>query len=596
MNTNNSNLILDTYSNELKLKEDLIKYIDIDGTIKYSSDLVTVLTPNNKSISICRSIIDKHPAVFINYDNSTNIFLLTDSRYKGMISNYIYPKVKVYSVHDSINKINSITEVPNNLNFLEPYTIGVEMETSYSLLSESKINSLGFYQLYDGSISGPEYASGILNYKNLHHLNYFFKVLKSFINYDSKCSLHIHLGNISYSPKKLISIYSLFQRLQEDLNLLIAPYKKDYQYLYDKQKDHCQNLPLINDISIQKISELLGITESNITDKNLFKNTSKWNLKGRYYTVNFLNYMCRNFPNNTIEFRSLQMTLNFNYFLTWLIINISIVNYATKHTNKVLNKKSKIQIEDTLTALIEDKVILQKVLYNYNYIKNIIYNNKYLLGNKMYNLFDLDLLLTDLTDIIDEDDSSELSLRYSLKYNNFDNHADVDLINNTLELNKSSLQKIINVSIDFMPPSNTVINNLDDYYTYIINNIKPYIKIYDTINSIQTVNLYLDNNSFKNSINKQLINNILIVISNTEVYASIDINETEISEYINSKFTDKESLLLDTFKKDILNKSYIFKGNFSISTDMDLNKILNEDNEDDDYQEEDYYQDEDDGY
>lgn len=596
MNTNNSNLILDTYSNELKLKEDLIKYIDIDGTIKYSSDLVTVLTPNNKSISICRSIIDKHPAVFINYDNSTNIFLLTDSRYKGMISNYIYPKVKVYSVHDSINKINSITEVPNNLNFLEPYTIGVEMETSYSLLSESKINSLGFYQLYDGSISGPEYASGILNYKNLHHLNYFFKVLKSFINYDSKCSLHIHLGNISYSPKKLISIYSLFQRLQEDLNLLIAPYKKDYQYLYDKQKDHCQNLPLINDISIQKISELLGITESNITDKNLFKNTSKWNLKGRYYTVNFLNYMCRNFPNNTIEFRSLQMTLNFNYFLTWLIINISIVNYATKHTNKVLNKKSKIQIEDTLTALIEDKVILQKVLYNYNYIKNIIYNNKYLLGNKMYNLFDLDLLLTDLTDIIDEDDSSELSLRYSLKYNNFDNHADIDLINNTLKLNKSSLQKIINVSIDFMPPSNTVINNLDDYYTYIINNIKPYIKIYDTINSIQTVNLYLDNNSFKNSINKQLINNILIVISNTEVYASIDINETEISEYINSKFTDKESLLLDTFKKDILNKSYIFKGNFSISTDMDLNKILNEDNEDDDYQEEDYYQDEDDGY
>lgn len=596
MNTNNSNLILDTYSNELKLKEDLIKYIDIDGTIKYSSDLVTVLTPNNKSISICRSIIDKHPAVFINYDNSTNIFLLTDSRYKGMISNYIYPKVKVYSVHDSINKINSITEVPNNLNFLEPYTIGVEMETSYSLLSESKINSLGFYQLYDGSISGPEYASGILNYKNLHHLNYFFKVLKSFINYDSKCSLHIHLGNISYSPKKLISIYSLFQRLQEDLNLLIAPYKKDYQYLYDKQKDHCQNLPLINDISIQKISELLGITESNITDKNLFKNTSKWHLKGRYYTVNFLNYMCRNFPNNTIEFRSLQMTLNFNYFLTWLIINISIVNYATKHTNKVLNKKSKIQIEDTLTALIEDKVILQKVLYNYNYIKNIIYNNKYLLGNKMYNLFDLDLLLTDLTDIIDEDDSSELSLRYSLKYNNFDNHADVDLINNTLKLNKSSLQKIINVSIDFMPPSNTVINNLDDYYTYIINNIKPYIKIYDTINSIQTVNLYLDNNSFKNSINKQLINNILIVISNTEVYASIDINETEISEYINSKFTDKESLLLDTFKKDILNKSYIFKGNFSISTDMDLNKILNEDNEDDDYQEEDYYQDEDDGY
>ena len=88
---------------------------------------------------------------------------------------------------------------------------------------------------------------------------------------------------------------------------------------------------------------------------------------------------------------------------------------------------------------------------------------------------------------------------------------------------------------------------------------------------------------------------ILIAISNDKVYASIDINETEINEYINSKFVDKELLLLDTFKKDILNKSYIFEDDLDTSTYMDIYEILNKNDEDEDNEDDEYY-DEDDDY
>lgn len=368
-------LEIDNVTKEYDFKTSLLPYQDFDDKTKYTSHLVRVNLPSKK-IEICFKEIEKELASFV-YHNDEYYFLGEDYRLSPR-SKYS-PPTKIYSVSDSKEVIAKVESIDNNLSFLKDYTFGVELETS-GIPLKSVAAHHGFYELYDGSISGPEYASRVLKYDNFHTIERFLLILKTMSSFNANCSLHIHIGNIEYSSDNLCAIYSLFQRLQEDLNLLIAPYKKDYNFLYGKQKDHCKNLPLIPNIDESTIMSLFKLNcNEDYSDDHPINSTSKWNIEGRYYTVNFVNYICKDHPNNTIEIRSLQMTFDYNYFLTWLIINVSIIDYALKNTEKILNRKEKIQVEDCLQGLPED--ILEKVLFNYRAIKNKIYSLKYINGN-----------------------------------------------------------------------------------------------------------------------------------------------------------------------------------------------------------------------
>lgn len=367
---------LDTFTNRLNLKSKLISYIDLDNTEKFTSKIINIYF-KRKTINMCESILSKHDKTFTRHPYNSNIYIVLGEGYEFPVRQRFSPKKKVYSVSDSPEEAPVYSEIDNNLDFLKPYTFGIELETSGIPLEKRDVAELGFYELYDGSIIGPEYASGIMNYKNLHYVEYFLNLLKTISYHDHTCSLHIHVGNVNYTEDNLCSIYSLFQRLQEDLNLLIAPYKKDYNFLYNKQKDHCQNLPLIPVLNSENIKYLFKIPDdTNLND--YVTGTSKWNLGGRYYTVNFLNYICKKQPNKTIELRSLQMTFNYDYFLTWLLINTAIIDYAVNNVKKVLDKKEKIQIEDVLSNFIPNEVILKNVINNYHELKNIIYSRKFL--------------------------------------------------------------------------------------------------------------------------------------------------------------------------------------------------------------------------
>lgn len=368
-------LEVDTLTNALALKVKLQPYINLENKIAYSSKLINILL-KDKTIPMCESILTTYPRSFISHPVLYDTYILLGIEYNFPSSKFT-PKTKIYSVKDSKEVVTPYSELNNNLSFLEKYTFGLEFETSGIPLRCKEAAALGFYELYDGSINGPEYASGILNYKNFHHVEFFLQLLKTISRHDSSCSLHIHVGNIPYSTTNTCAIYSLFQRLQEDLNLLIAPYKKDYKFLYNKNKDHCQNLPLLPDNNFENILSLFKIPNIPSLDTYISE-IAKWNLQGRYYTVNFLNYICKNTSSKTIELRSLQMTFNYDYLLTWLIINTAIIDYAVNNTKKVLDRREKIQIEDCLIHFVTDPEVLKNVLNNYNSIKNIIYSKKFI--------------------------------------------------------------------------------------------------------------------------------------------------------------------------------------------------------------------------
>ncbi len=373
-------LSLDTFTKELDHTHKLIAYVDVDNVVKYTSKTIQIEVPSKTIYTLCASKLEEFSDGLVPHPNNPNIYIILGLIYRIPTFQKFTPKTKVYSVTDSTNVLKPYSEIENNLTFLNKYTYGIELETVGVPINIEDVNALGFHELYDGSINGPEYASGVMKPNNFHHLEYFLKLLKTLSKHDHTCSLHVHVGNVQYTSDNLCAIYSLFQRLQEDLNLLIAPYKKDYKFLYNKQKDHCQNLPLMPVVSALTIKDLFRLPPdvSNEALNEYISRSSKWNLLGRYYTVNFLNYICKSFPNNTIELRSLQMTFNYDYVLTWLIINTAIIDYAVNNTKKILDKKEKIQIEDCLAFLIKDEEVLEKVLHNYYKIKNIIYNKKHL--------------------------------------------------------------------------------------------------------------------------------------------------------------------------------------------------------------------------
>jgi hypothetical protein len=249
-------LIFNTYTGKRTRMANLIPYVDLEGIIKYSSKTINVYLPSGEWYPICKSILEKYGDQLL-YVKEYNAYLILGATYSLPPSSKYNPSSRVYTLDNYNKELTPYSELNNDdFSFLAPYTFGFELETNSSYIAEEVAAQNGFATLYDGSINGKEYTSMPMNYKNFHHLHLMLDFLKTAASHDSTCSFHCHIGSVKYSDENLKSIYSLFQRLQEDLNLLIAPYKKNYSYLAAKNKDHCQNLPLIDYITSNKVKEL----------------------------------------------------------------------------------------------------------------------------------------------------------------------------------------------------------------------------------------------------------------------------------------------------------------------------------------------------
>ena len=389
------NTAIDNYTNKRALKNNLRSaYIGLNKKdVVYTSKTFQVVG-SKMSGEFCFSSLDKalDSGTLMKYpSNDRDVYIRKGDCYvSGTDRDKIVEKYgKIYSIsaHPLAKEKVKLTEFKNRIKFSNlGFTYGFEIETSAGLIPTPITDKLGFAKLYDGSISGNEYTSLIFSESNFGNLYELLNLLSVSHAMDVFSSFHIHIGNVPYSDKNLLSIYSLYKRIEEELNAILPPYKKHFNYLAGKGKDHCQNLvPLVNK-TVDEIYEILHVAPGSTL------NPQKWGNTTRYYNVNFLNYIT---SGGTIEIRSLQSTFSVPLVNMWIYIHTKLIEYALDNPKKIMDGKDKILLSEILDACGETGKLVNRnidTIKNF-YLRNYIIPQRY--DSKNFSLSKLDSELYD---------------------------------------------------------------------------------------------------------------------------------------------------------------------------------------------------------
>ena len=230
-----------------------------------------------------------------------------------------------------------------------PYTFGLEFETAGGFLPQHRLYELGLIPLRDGSISGIEFSTVVLQGNlGLNLLKQQIENLNKHTIFDKDCSLHVHLGNFDLNGDVLLAVNNLFFGC--GMNDFLPPLTfETHQYKTNTEKNYCEfNNPF------RTFDEMYSFLVGRQFYGDLFQphpkdmsGTRKWNIKQRYKAVNFINALCYDSP-KTIEFRMLRPTYNFDKILGWLFIYGALIKYA-----ELNSKSSKIYYRIKLPTIIK---------------------------------------------------------------------------------------------------------------------------------------------------------------------------------------------------------------------------------------------------
>lgn len=261
------------------------------------------------------------------------------------------------------------------------YTFGLEFETSMGYVPERICYRDGLIPLRDGSISGLEYSTVVLNGNNgLCLLKQQLNSLKEYTAFDKECSLHIHMGNFPLEPGAIFNVYKIFYSLQEYIAILVPPLTFRGEKYKGNGKNYCKRLEIYRDFD-EMYLRLVGVPFFGDLmqphPKDLSR-SSKWHVDTRYYAVNFINMLCYS-VNKTIEFRFLRPTYNFNKILVWLAIFNAILEYAERG----LPIPSRDKLRNIIIKIYDDPEIRNFVLegiYKLSVLTSLQDNNGDLIG------------------------------------------------------------------------------------------------------------------------------------------------------------------------------------------------------------------------
>ena len=218
-----------------------------------------------------------------------------------------------------------------------PYTFGLEFETSMGYVPENICFRDGLIPLRDGSISGLEYSTVILQGDDgFSLLRQQLKSLRKYTSFNKECSLHVHLGGFKLDPNVLFRIYRICHTLESSIAKLVPAYTFNSAVYKENGKDYCKSLRDYDSFD-GMYQRLVGrpffgsLTQPHPND---IDRDAKWHIGTRYYWVNFINALCYN-TNKTIEFRFLRPSYNFEKIITWIGIFSSILKYA--ESNQPIN-------------------------------------------------------------------------------------------------------------------------------------------------------------------------------------------------------------------------------------------------------------------
>ena len=215
------------------------------------------------------------------------------------------------------------------------YTFGLEFETSMGYIPQEKCFRDGLIPLRDGSITGIEYSSVVLEgNRGLNLLKQELDTLKEYTKFNKECALNIHMGGFPVNPTAIYALYSLWYAVERDLlNKHLIPELSFYTSMYKaNHKDYCN---MLSD-EVTSFEELFKM----ITGKKYLgslvqphpadvRKAAKWNIKARYSGLNLVNMLCYKGP-KTVEFRFLRPSFNFRKITLWLYILNAVLKYAEK--------------------------------------------------------------------------------------------------------------------------------------------------------------------------------------------------------------------------------------------------------------------------
>lgn len=250
------------------------------------------------------------------------------------------------------------TETEYQLSNYLNYSFGLEFETSQGYIPEDVCYKDGLIPLRDGSISGVEYSTVVLDgNEGISLLHQQLETLKEYTSFNKECSLHIHFGKYPLNSEKIFNLYTTCKGIESELEKILPKYTFHSSYYKDNEKDYCKKLPLyfcFNNMYESIVGRRFfgDFTQPHPCD---VERRRKWNIDPRYVWCNFVNALCYN-VNKTIEFRFLRPTYNFKKIILWLYLFNGILEYSERY----FNSKDKITL-----SLIIDKC------YPYNIAKEL---------------------------------------------------------------------------------------------------------------------------------------------------------------------------------------------------------------------------------
>lgn len=304
------------------------------------------------------------------FDNSSkfNLPYSCDDVLKDAV--LIFENNKDFQIDKNILKL--VEENP----ILKQFYFGYEFETTFGILPPRKLYSNGIIPLRDGSINGLEFATVPLNdAKGIQALKNTLCELTKRTDYDSSCSLHLHLSGFQRSVKNILALYYITCLIQDEFFEMFPLYKKynfkikNKNYSAPFNKNHLlfhnevqNNNDLLNNfeelfnylsggVSFKSFNNDLNLVQRHPSDPN---NQQKWNIKARYHIVNMIPLIFGN--KKTIEFRIHTPTYDFNKVLFFTLLNMCVLNFTETHADRIVSlvKTNNINNNVRLDGIIKD--------------------------------------------------------------------------------------------------------------------------------------------------------------------------------------------------------------------------------------------------
>lgn len=218
------------------------------------------------------------------------------------------------------------------------YTFGLEFETSMGYIPQELCFRDGLIPLRDGSISGIEYSTVVLEgNRGLCLLKQELETLSKYTKFNKECALHIHMGGYPVNPVDIYALYGVWYAFERDLEN--HNYIPRYSFMTGKYKangkDYCKKLSG-NHVCFEDFFEAVtgkpylgSLVQPHPAD---IEKRAKWNIKARYYGLNLVNMLCYKGP-KTVEFRFLRPTFNYRKIILWLYILNAVLKYAEDTAN-----------------------------------------------------------------------------------------------------------------------------------------------------------------------------------------------------------------------------------------------------------------------